>query len=227
MSRSAEHVPRLRSAAIPVGAGRWSAVLRAAPLSLRGAAIMPGAALAVHQLRYRLAFGSRSSHELAAQGHAYLASLAPWVVLLAALAIGASLGRLAKTWQHGELGERRRHPTLRIWLTCALALVAIYVAQELLEGLLATGHPVGLRGVFGDGGWWALPAAGLTASLLALAMRGGEALVAALAMPPAPRLGSRAVLLPRRPTAPTSALLNPLARAAAGRAPPAPLATST
>ena len=36
----------------------------------------------------------------------------------------------------------------------AFALVLIYAGQEFLEGLLAAGHPTGLQGIFGDGGWW-------------------------------------------------------------------------
>ena len=31
--------------------------------------------------------------------------------------------------------------------------------QELLEGLLSTGHPDGLVGIFGEGGWWSVPIA--------------------------------------------------------------------
>jgi hypothetical protein len=211
MSRVVDHAPRLRMAV---------------PLSLRGAAIMPGAALAVHQLRYRLAFGSRSGHELAVQGHAYLSSLTPWIVLVAALALGASLGRLAQRVQRGDGAARPRHATLRIWLVCALVLVAIYAGQELLEGLFATGHPVGLTGIFGDGGWWALPAAALIGAVLALAMRSADALAVALARPRAPRLSRRNAVASSWATEPARWMLRPLARAAAGRAPPALVATS-
>jgi apolipoprotein N-acyltransferase len=195
---------------------------RALPPSLRGAALMPGAALAVHQLRYSIAFGSHAQSELTAQGHAYLSSLTPWIVLLATLAIGVSLGGLARRWAEGTGDAPARHPLLRTWLLAAVALVLVYTGQELLEGLFATGHPGGLVGIFGDGGLWAVPAAIGVGGIVALALHGGTAVVAAL------RPGRRRIALPRAPlalcvaraAAPFVALPRPLARAAAGRAPP-------
>ena len=56
---------------------RWALVGALLPASLRGAALMPAAALAVHQLRYALAFGDGAPQALSAQGHAYLTSIAP------------------------------------------------------------------------------------------------------------------------------------------------------
>ncbi len=190
---------------------------------LRGAALMPVAALAVHQLRYKLAFGGGSSHMLAAQGHAYLAGLAPWIVLLAGLSVGASLGRLAHRWARGAAeGTSRRAAGLGVWLLAAFALVAIYTGQELLEGLLATGHPGGLAGVFGDGGWWAMPVALVVGGALALALRGAQALERALAgvRLTAPARVRAAAEIVRRGVAPSLLACAPLARLAAGRAPP-------
>ena len=43
------------------------------------AALVPAGALAVHQLRYLLAFGGRAGVEFARQGHSYLHSLVPWI----------------------------------------------------------------------------------------------------------------------------------------------------
>jgi len=60
-------------------------------LSGRGFLLFPAAALAVHQLRYLIGYGSHAGRELSAQGHGYLESLAPWVVLLVACALGAFL----------------------------------------------------------------------------------------------------------------------------------------
>src|SRR5207253_1908986 len=51
----------------------------------RGFLLLPAAAFAVHQLRYSLAYGSRANQVLAMQGHSYLNSLAPWLVLLLGL----------------------------------------------------------------------------------------------------------------------------------------------
>ncbi len=185
---------------------------------------MPAAALVVHQLRYALAFGDGAPQALSAQGHAYLTSLAPWLVLLATLSIGASLGGLARRWAARPSGaQTRRHVGLRVWVAATLALVAIYAGQELLEGALASGHAAGLAGVFGGGGWWAIPAALLVGGMLALALRGahvaGDALVAgrtALRV----RLRAAAGLLLRPLRMPFVAVPAPLARAAAGRAPP-------
>jgi len=196
--------------------------------ALRGAALMPAAALAVHQLRYRLAFGARAPHELAAQGHAYLSTLAPWIALLAALAVGAALGRLARRWAAGGAGagldaacalERApdgspqsarargraadapaRGGLPRLWLLASAALLAIYCGQELLEGVFAAGHRAGLAGVLGAGGWWALPLALAAGGLLALALRWERAAERALdARRPPLRLRIRARLAEAAP----------------------------
>ncbi len=182
---------------------------------------MPAAALAVHELRFRIAYGSHAPHVLAAQGHAYLSSLAPWIVLIAALTVGASLGDLAQRWAGGALRPPRRHAGLRLWLAATLLLVATYAGQELLEGFFATGHPGGLDGVFGGGGWWALPAAVCIGGLLALALRASQA-IEALGAPRGVRIRVRLTTAGAcvRPTAPFLAAPAPLARAAAGRAPP-------
>lgn len=192
-------------------------------LSWRGAALMPAAALAVHQLRYQLAFGADAPRALSAQGHAYLSSLAPWIVLLVALSIGATLGRLVRRWAAGPDARRDGTIGVRVWLVAALALFAIYAAQELLEGAFATGHLGGLAAVFGAGGWWAVPAALLVGGALALALRGARTAEDALdAARPRVRLRARALdALSARPAATSFvALLAPLARVGAGRAPP-------
>jgi hypothetical protein len=122
-------------------------------------ALMPAGAFAVHQLRYWLAFGSRAGAELQAQGHSYLHSLVPWIVLLIAVSAGVFLRALGRAL--GGRGSVPRHTLsfAALWLVCALCLVAIYVCQEFLEGLFATGHPGGLVGIFGAGGWWSVLAA--------------------------------------------------------------------
>ena len=99
-------------------------------------------------------------------------------------------------------------------------LVAIYVLQELLEGLFASGHPTGAGGVVGHGGWLALPLAVAFGAASAAILRVGYAVVAVAA-----RLGARRVYrLPQRSLPRQSFVLaprSPLAAAAAGRAPPA------
>lgn len=209
--------------------GRRAAAVAGVPLSLRGAAAMPAAALAVHQLRYKLAYGAGASHALAAQGHAYLTSLVPWIVLLATLSLGATLGRFAMRWGAGAGAGTRsgRMAGVRVWLAASAALFAVYAGQELLEGLFASGHLGGLAAVLGAGGWWAVPVALLVGGLLALALRGAHAVEQAL---DAARRGARVIarglgeLVSRPLPSPFAATVAPLARAGAERAPPRLLA---
>jgi hypothetical protein len=113
------------------------------------AALVPAGALAVHQLRYLLAFGGRAGVELARQGHSYLHSVVPWIVLLIGVAVGGFLWGLGRALA-GQRSVRRYSLSLAaLWIVCWLCLLAIYVTQEFLEGLFATGHPAGLAGIFG------------------------------------------------------------------------------
>jgi hypothetical protein len=186
-----------------------------------GVALFPFGAVAVHQLRYQLAFGAGASRELADQGHAYLHELTPWIVLAVAVGAGGLLARLARAWRSGE--SERGRCLAALWALTSAALFSIYVGQEFLEGLLADGHPQGLAGILGDGGLWALPASIAVGGLLALLVRGGRALVARVA-----RLGRRrprvaAARAPKgavRPARLALPRLAPLASASAGRAPP-------
>jgi len=186
---------------------------------------MPLAALAVHELRYLLAFGGQAGQELGAQGHAYLTSVTPTIVLVAALAFGCFVARFARAWQgEGTVEDPPSHPLLRVWLLSATGLLLIYICQETLEGFFATGHPEGLAGVFGDGGWWSGPAALFVGALIALLLRSADAAISfvahvrghrrelALPRPAQRRARPPLVLLPR---------VSPLARSLAGRGPPA------
>jgi hypothetical protein len=122
-------------------------------------ALVPPAAFAVHQLRYVLAYGGAAGAELADTGHSYLHSLVPWIVLLIGLAAGGFLWSLGRAFAGRRSVSRYRASFVALWLVCAGCLVAIFATQEFLEGLFATGHPAGLAGIFGFGGWWAIPAA--------------------------------------------------------------------
>jgi hypothetical protein len=178
----------------------------------------------MHRARYELAFGPDAARELAAHGHGYLHALTPLVVLAVALALGGWLGRLARAWRGGEAERERGGRLLALWALASAGLLAIYVGQESLEALFATGHPQGVAAILGHGGLWALPAAVVIGGLLALAARGGSALVGHVA-----RIGRRRsrVALRRtpglvvRPAAVALPRLAPLAGACAGRAPPA------
>lgn len=176
-------------------------------------------ALAVHHLRYLLAFGERSGEELAEQGHAYLLVVAP-------LAAAAFAGVLAHVLIRALAGPADRSQAAGCGLcastvACAVAILAIYVGQEAIEGILAPGHAGGFAGIFEERGWLAIPLAAIAAPPVALAMRAGEGSLAAripLAPPPGRRVDDRGPA----PRAAFSRRLAPLAARLAGRAPPLP-----
>ena len=190
---------------------------------LAPAALMPAGAFAVHQLRYWLAFGSRATAELQAQGHSYLHSVVPWIVLLLALSLGTFLLSLGRAFGGRSSLSRHTVSFATLWLLCSAGLVAIYVSQEFLEGLFATGHPSGLIGIFGYGGWWSIPAAIAVGLVLSAAFHGARRVLQAVAdrrlragaLPSRPRSAvwtRREVLLPA---------VAPLADGWSGRGPPA------
>jgi hypothetical protein len=183
---------------------------------------MPPAAFAVHQLRYWLAFGGHAGLFLNRQGHLYLHSLAPWLAVAVAIAIGAFLQALGRA-----LGGQRSLPRYTLsftamWLICAAALVAIYASQELLEGVLATGHPAGLVGVFGYGGWWSVPAALAVGLVLAAAFHGARWALHEVAerRSARPRTRQAQAPVPRPPFCVPAPRLAPLADGWSDRGPP-------
>jgi len=145
------------------------------------AALMPAGAFAVHQLRYWLAYGKRAGVELTAQGHSYLHSGVPWIVLLIALAVGSFLVALGRALSGGGSLPRYTFSFAALWLLCAACLVAVYTTQEFLEGLFASGHPGGLAGIFGYGGWWSIPAALAVALVLAAVFHSARRVLQAVA----------------------------------------------
>jgi hypothetical protein len=179
---------------------------------------VPAAALAVHQLRYSLAYGSRAGTELAAQGHSYLHSLVPWIVLSLGLPASGFLRDVVGAARTGR-GPAAARSLPAQWVLTTAVLLGVYAVQESLEGLFAAGHPGGAGGVVGHGGWWAVPASAVLAALLVVLLRAGRAVVrlAAARAPRRRRLASLPLVLPT-----LSPLLQPapLALAAAGRAPP-------
>jgi hypothetical protein len=188
--------------------------------------LMPLAAWSVHQLRYLLAYGPEAGRQVSAQGHAYLSLLVPVFAGLAALALGAAVLRLRAAW-HGHAGaDAPRLGMVRLWAVTAAGLLAIYTGQELLEGLFAAGHAAGVAGVFGGGGWLAVPAAVLAGGLVAAALqsaRAAELLVIEYARARAPRPAP--VFKQRMQSYFTLRPHAPLARPGASRAPPLARAT--
>jgi hypothetical protein len=194
-------------------------------LSGRGFLLFPAAAFAVHQLRYELAYGSHAGQALSAQGHGYLNSLAPWVAVLLAIALGSFVGRVARA-AAGAAEPRSRRSFTGLWLLASACLVAAYAVQEWLEGLFAAGHPGGLGGIFGHGGWWAVVLSGVFGLIVAGLLRLAFELVSfAGRRRVAGPVRHQPVALPR-PGMPWLARRAPLADASAGRAPPRPPAAA-
>jgi hypothetical protein len=144
------------------------AVLRATSPRARSGALLLLGALAVHQLRYLLSYGSGAPQELSRQGHAYLADVVPVIAVLAlALVAGSLLASAAAR-------ARRLRPSsslARMTLLFALSLLAIFSIQELIEGALSAGHASGLGAVVAGGGWIAMPLALFIGAICALAAR--------------------------------------------------------
>lgn len=138
---------------------------------VRLAAILAVGAFALHQLRY---LGSGSPAEQA--GHGYMTDLlAPIAVLVLAAALATLIrGTEGASPARAPLG--RRIPLF------ALALLAIFIGQELLEAMLTAGHPSSVAMIGGDG-LIALPLAiaiGALGALLARALEAFEEVVAAV-----------------------------------------------
>jgi hypothetical protein len=182
----------------------------------RLAALLAAGALAVHELRYALAYGDHAGREASTQGHAYLTVLVPVVVLAALFAAAQALLRFAG----GPASPDRRLRFTRLWLGCTLALAAAYCGQELIEGWLAAGHPTGVAGVLEHGGWIALVCAPLVGGLVALAVRGAVAATEPRASASAwrPRPAAAPAIASPGPVFQPSP--DPLARFLAARGPP-------
>ncbi|HEY7151972.1 MAG TPA: hypothetical protein VH391_09850 [Solirubrobacterales bacterium] len=182
--------------------------------------LLPLAALGVHDLRFQLAFGHEAHHELGVEGHAYLNGLFPLCVLLAALVAGELIVRVCRA-RPGDGVASPPYRFVTVAATITAALIAIYTGQELLEGILSAGHPAGVEGIFGDGGWLAIPLAGLMGAAIALFAQGAARAIARVAR--ARFVGGARRAVARVSIGPAEALLprlSPLAGAAPGRAPP-------
>jgi hypothetical protein len=155
---------------------------------------------------------------LAVQGHGYFSLVVPAVIAMLVLAVAAFVARLATV-------DRRRDHHLepgrawRLWAGASALLVLIHFSQETIEGLLSSGHPPGLGGGVGNGGWIAALLSVAIGGLIALLLRGAAAIEHAAAKVPHPHRG------PSRPRAGVPAHdprlpIDPVARHLAGRGPP-------
>jgi hypothetical protein len=135
---------------------------------MRSAALLALAALAVHEARYLLAYGAHAGRVEAASGHAYLQVAAPLLAAAAGAAIVASVLAPALMRRLPRLADPAAGTERAAGY--AVALLAIFVCQELIEGIVA-GHGDILGGVAGPGGWLALPLAIAFGALIELAGR--------------------------------------------------------
>src|SRR5438445_9479754 len=116
---------------------------------LRAATLVAVAAIALHQLRYAIAFGHRGVAVEALQGHGYLGIAMPLLAAVAGVALALTIWRRASG--AGEIAPRATWA--RTWAALSAVLLAVYVLQELAEGALDPSHPAGLAGALGGGGW--------------------------------------------------------------------------
>jgi hypothetical protein len=184
--------------------------------AVRTSTLIALGAFAVHQLRYLAAYGGDTGAALGAQGHAYLAALVPPLVIAAASAV---LGTLVAAALASPPARPRRRAAG--WWFCAVALLAVFATQELVEGAFAAGHPAGVTGLLGHGGWLAVPIAILVGRAISFLLGGLEIAERRLARAPL-RPRGRA---PSTPRLHPSTTLTPLACGAlafglAGRPPP-------
>jgi hypothetical protein len=181
--------------------------------SYRGLLLLPAAAFVVHQARYMLAYGSGASAELTAQGHSYLDSLVPWFVLTLGIGLALFLRRVVS----GDV-RTARVSAPAVWLLAWAGLLGIYVVQESLEATLVSGHPGGVTGVFGHGGWWAVPVSAVVAAAVTGLLRVARAVLRfAAGLRPRALRGPASVF---QPASVVLAVPAPLAYARASRGPP-------
>jgi hypothetical protein len=127
--------------------------------TLRLTALIGAGAFGVHQLRYTLSYGHEGG------GHGYLIPLGPVLAACLLLVFAVALGRIARA------AEEPTPRAGRVWAGASAALIALYYAQESIEGLATGAGP----GAFGHGGWVAVPLAMAVGLAIALFMCGAAA----------------------------------------------------
>jgi hypothetical protein len=183
--------------------------------------VFPASVLAVHELRYVLAYGSRAGSELSAHGDHYVTTAAVVTGALVGLAMAVGVVRLLATSRgQGSLAVPRV-PVWLLWLGLTLLLLVGFWALEGVELIFEPSHGIsaGAR-VFADGGLWAVPAAMFVAALMALLVLGGRVLLRIVVrrrtLRPVDRVPGPRPLVQR-----VLFSVRPMAGRVAGRAPPA------
>jgi len=187
----------------------------------RAIALLATGLIIVHELRYVAAYGQNAGEALAEQGHSYM----PWAESLALVLLAISLVRFCASLlkaRSGEIPEERPPSFGRLWLGASSSLAAAYTLQEGFEGTFAPGHPAGLIGVFGHGGWSALIFSLLVGAVIALLTRLAHHTIEMIARSATrSQAGRSARRLEPAFWAPPRRRLDVLALNLAGRAPPA------
>jgi hypothetical protein len=170
-------------------------------------ALLGAGAVAIHQLRYAIAYGNAAPHELAAHNHGYFELALPAVATVFVIALAAVLIRIAR----GRVAAPHRRTSLAaLWLCCALTLGTIYGVQETLEG----------AGALAGGGWIGFALAFPAGLLVALAIRGADVAVVRM---PAVALRVRVVRAVRIAVGPTAMRIRIAESRLGARAPPLPV----
>jgi hypothetical protein len=159
---------------------------------LRAVALLSVGAVVLHQLRFAFGYGQSAREALALQGHSYI----PFTVALTAVVFAAALLWFVTSLVLARSGrpiDASGPPFGRLWGCATAALLAVYILQEAFEGQFSAGHPAGLVGIFGHGGWIAFPLALALGALIALLLEGARrviVLVSSRLRAPVPRLRS-------------------------------------
>jgi hypothetical protein len=133
---------------------------------LRAGALLAVGALAVHELRYALAYGAHSEGTASESAHGYLELFAPLLVagafaLIVISVLAPALHRRLPRIADPAAGTERA-------AAYALGLLALFVCQEAAEAFLTGAPGETLQALAGPGGWLALPLAMLFGALAEL-----------------------------------------------------------
>ena len=195
--------------------------MRSRAWRMRAVALLVPSALAVHDIRYLLGYAD-PDRALAQQGHGYLGSVSMLGGALLALAAAELVVRFGRA-RRGQPAPGTPPRLIELWAACSGALIAVYTLQESLEGMLSAHHPAGIAGVFGHGGWIAILLALAAGAVVALVLRGAQAVLARAARVSASPPRTVATPAPRRPRDARLPRPGVLARHLAGRGPPLPV----
>jgi hypothetical protein len=187
--------------------------------SLRFVALLAAGSVMVHELRYMVGYGEQANTVMVQQGHSYM----PLLEALAAVLIVFAGARFALSLVRANRNARAHESPgfLPLWLSASAVLSTVYTLQEGIEGAFAPGHPEGLIGVFGNGGWTALFLSLGIGALIGFLLRGAQRVIELVARRAATQPRRRRSYRSHRPRrAPSFGNRDVLARNLAGRAPP-------